>query len=188
MGFERSVNFTLSNWMAEVEELLDELKRMDLGYPQGKNRFNPPPDAGLLRHLRDRFPNDDLSQMLAFYLTCDGASFPDAWNGYFIHSLEHIFGTLERGEPARVEGSLSREVLVLGSDGGGNMFAMSRAKKPEVLYLPLSGVTDSVYSEGGLPMRVLAPDFFDFLHRLKLDIEAFVTRKAGWTYMDGGGA
>jgi hypothetical protein len=169
-----------------MRRLCEELDEVNLDRDAAINGLAPAATLEDLASLKARFPSRDLTQLLSFYSRCDGASLPDLWNGYLISPIWHLLQVRD-DIPVRVEGSLSREILPFGSDGGGNLMALSLGQQKDILFLPLGSIRDSIYRDSPqAPMKLLAKDFDGFLERLLEDLRAFVSRTPGWQFMDGG--
>jgi hypothetical protein len=177
----------LDVWSREIRRLCGELpKTLSDGVEVVTNGLAPAADLDDLATLKRRFSGHDLAQMLSFYTRYDGALFADLRNGYFIQPIWQLLQVRD-DIPVRVEGSLTREVLPFGSDGGGNLIALSLGQQTDILFLPHGSIRDSIYRDSPPRlMRILAEDFDGFLKRLLEDLRAFVSRTPGWQFMDGG--
>jgi hypothetical protein len=175
------------SWSRQIRHLSGELDKIRYGNYAESNGLASPASLEQLASLKARFLGHDLTQLISFYSRSDGASFPSLWNGYFIHPVRLLLRVRE-DIPVRVEGSLTREILPFGSDGGGNLIALSLGQqKKDVLYLPHGRIKDRTYRDSPpMLMKVLAEDFDEFLDRLLKDLRAYIDRTPGWQYMDGG--
>jgi hypothetical protein len=171
----------MKEWIREVRQLSERLRESPEADKES-NCLSPASTLEELSDLKSRFPNRDLNQLISFYSQFNGAQFPDLWNGYFFHPINLMLRTRE-DIPSRVEGTLCRDILQFGSDGGGNLFAVSLEPKPEVLYLPQGSIRKSVYRDSMRPMSILADDFDGFLKRFSEDLRAFVEDTPDWKYM-----
>lgn len=170
-------------WRARMETALEELRGIDLGYPQDENVLGPPADPAALAEFVSRAGLDSRSPLADFYRACSGVSLPDVHVGYFIHEPALVLGGLGGGEPRRLTGPYAREVLVFGTDGGGGRFALGADGGGEVLYLGEGAVHDAVFDGSDGQVQPLTPDLRAFLERLLADVEAFVNDEAVWEYM-----
>ncbi|MEV2253118.1 hypothetical protein AB0I94_21485 [Streptomyces sp. NPDC050147] len=108
-----------------------------------------PVDLALLhRHVRD-------------------VSLPDVGVGLFAHSAQVTVAGLRGELPTRVVGggrapAVDEPVVVFGSDGGGSLFALSRADGATVYRLPPGRVERGVYHCAAKP-QVLAENLLGFL-------------------------
>jgi hypothetical protein len=174
------------SWSREIHHLSGKIGKIQSDNNTESNGLASPATLEDLASLKARFSGRDLTQLLSFYSRSNGATFPDLWNGYFIHPVRLLLRARE-DIPVRVEGSLSREILPIGSDGGGNLIALSLGLQKDILYLPHGLIEDRIYRDSPpMRMKVLAEDFDGFLNRLLEDLRAFVDGTPGWQYMDGG--
>ncbi|MEU6001270.1 hypothetical protein ABZ837_26015 [Streptomyces sp. NPDC047197] len=72
-------------------------------------------------------------------------SLPDVGVGLFVHSVRQTADGLRGDLPTRVVGEVEDSVAVLGSDGGGALFALSRTDGATVYRLPPARVDGSAY-------------------------------------------
>jgi len=173
----------LSTWLSDMRLLLEKFKKKDIGYPHQSNDISPPGKEALFKKLLAKTGFDESSQVARFYKSCDGFSLPDVWNGYFIHSTKLTLKFLETG-PFEVTGPLAGKIIVLGSDGGGGLFAIRRDGPGEMLHLHEDGVTGAPIFDGSFnPAKVISVDFFGFLVRVQADLEAYIDDREGWHYM-----
>jgi hypothetical protein len=172
----------LSLWCARMEALIAELEQIDLGYPLGRNEVHAPSSEEVRARLAGASGLPPLSPLLRLFDRCNGVSLPDVHNGYFIHSAELILRGINHGEPRSLSGSEAGSILVFGSDGGGNRFAL-RGADEIVLQLGEGAVIDGVFDGEGGAVRRIAEDLEAFLERLEADTEAFVRGDCDWVYM-----
>lgn len=170
-------------WRTRMEAVLEELRDIDLGYPQDENVLGAAGDPAALAEFVSRAGLDPRAPLVNFYRACSGVSLPDVHVGYFIHEPGLVLRGLEGGEPRRLTGPYAREVLVFGTDGGGGRFALGADGDGEVLYLGEGAVHDAVFDGEYGQVQTLAPDLNTFLQRLLEDVEAFVDGEEGWEYM-----
>lgn len=170
-------------WRTRMEAALEELRDIDLGYPQDENVLGPPADPTALAEFTSGAGLDPRSPLVGFYSACSGVSLPDVHVGYFIHEPSLVLRGLEGGEPRRLTGPYAREILVFGTDGGGGRFALGAGGDGEVLYLGEGAVHDAVFDGVDGQVQTLAPDLHAFLRRVLADVEAFVHDEEGWEYM-----
>jgi hypothetical protein len=170
-------------WRTRMETALEELRDIDLGYPQDENVLGPPAGPAALAEFASRAGLDPRSPLVDFYRACSGVSLPDVHVGYFIHEPGLVLRGLEGGEPRRLTGPYARAVVVFGTDGGGGRFALGADGDGEVLYLGEGAVHDAVFDDADGQVQTLAPDLPAFLERLLADVEAFVNDEEGWEFM-----
>ncbi len=168
-------------WIEEVDQLLAKLDELDLPYPLGTNEVVPKtsgevrvPPLGSLAVAR---------QIGEFFSVCDGITWPEVRNGYFIVRGDEIGQVKDEFVPTSLDGELAGSVLQLGSNGGGTLFVVRRTSG-EVLALPPGGIHENVYDNRESQARIIAADFDGFLSRLKDDLEAFVGLRTDYDYID----
>jgi hypothetical protein len=114
--------------------------------------------------------------LLAFYRSCDGLSWPDVRNGYFIEPFRRLVTSGERGEPEEVivhSSSSPRKVLVFGSDGGGGRFLIDLSNS-QVFHVTNGHLAQKSLKVEERQIRLIANNFEDFLLRLEEDLRAFI--------------
>lgn len=182
-GLDSHGRFDLDGWLVEVASDLEALKDLDLGYPLGENAIRFPGDEISLRKLLESSVAPAARDFIEFYRRCDGLNLPDVHVGYFLHPLRLVLDSEVRGEPVRISGVGSGEILTFGSDGGGGKFALRRNAAGEVLYLAAGAVHSGVFDGERTPARVLSDSFSGFLAMLGADIRAFVEGRSPWRYL-----
>lgn len=166
----------VQSWFERVQQLLEEMKGIDFGYPLGTNTaFAPQPSRMVDATLAAVGLRSD-ARLREFYSSCDGLSMPDVHVGYFIKPLAKLLATRPDSEPGELIGQFTGKVLSLGSTGGGGLFVL-RLPEHDVLYLPPGPLHNGVYDGSEGQIKRLAPDFASFLGLLLADIEAFVKDK-----------
>lgn len=167
----------IRQWVEDASNLLTELQGIDLGYPQGENAIRTPSQLALESDtivgisavgLRD--------ELLAFYGSCDGLSWPDVHNGIFVESVERLSCAKERGEPDKLvvrDSDQIIRILVIGSDGGGNRFCIDESNGR--VWRVSGGLLENRVLEADSKTVVLvAASFLQFLNRLREDLRAFI--------------
>jgi len=166
-------------WEQRVSSLLYQLTEQKHGHPFGANVLRDAASPTQLTELRRRLPGrEDLAD---FYGRHDGLSWPDVWNGYFLHGLHLVLAADKRGEPNAVLGVDAGAILVLGSDGGGGRFA-ERLDSREIAYMPPGLVRQGGYDNSDRRTRIVSSDFGAFLERLADDLDAFVRDDRSWAF------
>jgi hypothetical protein len=166
--------------LSSIRQKLSALASIDLGYPLGDNSVRAASATDHDAALLDRgIP--DFEGLDAFYRFCDGLNLPDIGNGVFIHNQDLIRTRTQRGLPTTLR--KGGPILVLGSDGGGGLFAMPMEGERRVLYLPVGAVVNGEFDNLRYPIKVVATSFVSFLERILADIEAFIQRRPGWRYI-----
>ncbi len=169
------------SWKETVERLLSELKSIDFGYPLGDNCISQPvPDSSV--NCDDRLEASVLKELQSFYAACDGFSWPDMQNGYFVKPQREIGVVKDEYEPVRIAGSIECDILSLGSSGTGTLFAVARDGK--VLAMPAGRIERNTYCDDSNKARVVAAGLGAFFELLASDLEAFVADDPGHTYVE----
>jgi hypothetical protein len=157
----------------KLSGLATALTTIDLGYPLGDNRVRPAPSvmtrASILERIRELSPS-----LTDFYVWCDGLSFPDVHNGYFISSADQLLDN--SSSLVRIEGEPHDSgipVVAIGSGGGGQRFVV-RSDNGEVLILSGGLLENGIFHSDGSNVVEVAPDWNTFLERLICDVEAFI--------------
>ena len=107
------------------------------------------------------------------YTACDGLSFPDVHNGYFIKPLDRLIHTDLASEPNKVLSDDIIDVFSFGSTGNGSLFVVD-SRRGSVLLLPPGPMTDGLYDGRRLAVRRAAAIVPLFVERLLEDLTAFV--------------
>lgn len=107
----------------------------------------------------------------------DEVSLPDVWNGYFQGPTERLISSMsDPANPRHVDwNGTRRDVLTVGSDGGGALYCVMMAVPNTVLRLREVSVSEGVAITPPGGVQEFAPDFARFLDRLAGNTEAFVT-------------
>lgn len=184
--------FDLAAWQIDVQSYLDRLnereKRENPPNYVEISKFLPPAHLELLAVLEEKLGCPLPDEFKQFHTQVGAASFPSVCNAYYIKSLEIVVRAIERFDlPTLIQNGFEIPILVFGSDGGGQLFALYLDEEHygSVYYLPHS------INEGGIyehaldfpPLRV-ATSFFGFLQRLRDDIVAYVDDNEDWKPMD----
>ena len=164
----------------QMKEELVELAKIDFGYPLGENVVHAAdrPDG-----LPPVFSSIDGSRWLAsLYCACDGLSFPDIHNGYFLKPLWRVISFDRSSEPDIVV--LDREIRVLpfGSMGDGSLFVV-QCEQGGVMLLPPGSLNDGRYDGRGTKVSEVATTVPHFLELLLADLTAFVNDDNQHTYL-----
>jgi hypothetical protein len=167
-----------------ISGLIDELEDVDLGYPLEGNTLHARSDHTVpLSELAKIGSLSPKSQLMEFYINCDGLDLPDIYNGYFIDSAEKLLTSYRGSEPTKMIGHAGEEdILVFGGDGGGGRFAI-KTVDGSVLYLPLDSVHSKLYEGDPRKVKRLANSFYEFLIRLHDDVQNFIQCNSNWKYM-----
>ncbi len=169
-------------WKESVTQLLGELRTLQLGYPLEDNTVFEPNEFLVARTvLANRCQNLD-DTLLHFYEECDGISWPDVHNGYFLRGLSEIAGPLQDGMPVAILADETKPIIVIGSTGGGSLFAVDMISS-EMLLLPVGKIVDGVYEDPTHRVSVVGGNMVSFAERLQDDLKAFVTCRHGYKYL-----
>ncbi|MEV0529400.1 hypothetical protein AB0I66_38885 [Streptomyces sp. NPDC050439] len=146
-----------------------------VGYPPDCNTVAP---ARKLEEPERREPEESerleiaaaSGELALLYCHLSHLSLPDVGPGLFVHSAQQTVAGLRGDLPTRIEGAvdhaLGTPVVVFGSDGGGALFALSRADGATVYRLPVGRVDGQTYRPApstSTPTEVLAPNLRAFL-------------------------
>jgi hypothetical protein len=93
-----------------------------------------------------------------------------------------IINGMNIGEPTSLTGFYADKMVVFGSDGGGDRFAIRR-NYLDIIYLPIDSVQSSVFDGNSAAVKYLAKNFDIFLEKFVTDIEAFVYDYSNHTYI-----
>jgi hypothetical protein len=173
---------SLNTIFEQMTALLDELAKIDFGYPLGENvvrlRKNPI-DSSAALETNGECGARWLSEL---YAVCDGLSFPDVHVGYFIKPLQRVIAYDRSSEPDKV--FLGREIRVvpIGSTGGGSLFVVE-CESGNVLLLPPGLMKEGRYDATNTKTRVVAPGLVAFLELLLADLRAFVNDDSKHAYI-----
>ncbi len=171
-------------WLKKANELLIELREVDFGYSLDENIIRPPKREDYTQLTLSNSGYSDNQMLYNFYLECDGLSWPDVHNGYFIHSVEKLNEKEQRKSnlPTKISGIYRSPILVFGSDGGGGLFAV-RKQYNDILYLPNGLIQEGIFDGETANIKKIGDNFSEFLEKLLSDLEAFVFDKEGYIYI-----
>lgn len=175
----------IQDTLVQGNMLLAELRSLDLGYPLGENIIVLPaqPTENVEKVLRE-LDVLHFSAVSDFYRLCDGISWPDVHNGYFIKPLEKLIESNPDSEPNRTVGSRSEPVLTVGSTGGGDLFVLGKSSQ-QILLLPPDWLVSGVYRDTNHGIRTLASGFTEFFAACVDDLAAFVHDTPGYVFLKG---
>ncbi|MEM6514302.1 MAG: hypothetical protein AAF660_14930 [Pseudomonadota bacterium] len=168
-------------WIEDVSELLGRLDTLDIPYPLGSNVVVRKTSAGV--HAPLTANPAVTAQIGQFYAVCDGISWPDIRSGYFLVKGDELGRVKDDATPTSIIGESSGSVLMLGSNGGGTLFA-ARRTSGDILSLPPGEIINNVYNNSDGRANLIARDFDGFLIRLKEDLAAFVQGDSEFGYID----
>ena len=178
---------TIKAIVPRLQRLGSEIAVLDFGYPVEAAQFSPPAVRseidGLEKRVGVRLPRD----YRAFLRECSGFSAMDIHNGYHIAPPGHVrVGGKEDGCAATIllSGSELR-VLVVGSDGGGNLFLLGVG----------AGITKAwkwnherpadelIVADSHPALSDLGSGFSDLLRRIAEDWQHFLDDDGDWEYI-----
>jgi hypothetical protein len=171
----------VSDWLQEANELLNELSRIDFGYPLGANVVPPQQKPSAVAQILGQLGLDPWPEIREFYCLCDGISWPDVHVGYFMKPLARLAEVKPDSEPRRIVGTFSDEVVTIGSTSGGGLFVLARTAG-QIFHLPPGALHSGVYEDERL-IKQIASDFSEFLEALLKDLAAFVTGTPAHRFM-----
>lgn len=170
-------------WKVEVERLLHQLEKIDLGYPLGENRLNPPLAArNSISESHGDIAPSCATEIDGFYGICDGLSWPDVNNGYFIKPRAELGLIRNEYDPVEIVGDIPGSIIVVGSSGNGALFAI-HPTSGRLLILPSGRIEKNIYIDSTGKVRVQASSFCVFVELLLQDLRAFVTCKQDHLYI-----
>jgi len=166
----------------EMEKLLRELARLDLGYPIGVNLVRPAalPDAVTLS--LSQVSECAVKWLEPLYLKCNGLSFPDVHIGYFIKTMQKIALFDRSSEPDTVLLDRRIGVLPFGSTGGGDLFVVD-CESGGILLLPPGPLKAGLYDARKANVRKIAGSISEFMELLLNDLMAFVNGDVNHIYI-----
>ncbi|NUT31554.1 MAG: SMI1/KNR4 family protein [Hamadaea sp.] len=147
------------------------------GYAPADNHVSPAVQADGVIALRRAFDGRAPESVMRFFGAVEEVSLPDFWNGYFLGPAEWSAGLRSAGEPramATADGVV--DVLIVGSDGGGSLFAVAVDGTDPVYLLPPSAIEDGVWTPGSAQATRLADSLDDFLALFVTGLEDHVLR------------
>ena len=169
-----------NDWKSHVEQLLTQLKTIDFGYPLGENVVRESAPGTSFADER-RLNATSVDELQNFYEVCDGVSWPDVQNGYFLKQREAIGQLKDEYDPIRVTGTDDYQITVVGSSGTGTLFAINGAGN--VLSIPSGKIEQNAYFDTTGKIQVVAVSFSDFAEILLVDLKAFVEDKPEHAYV-----
>lgn len=162
-----------------VDQLLRELTatfRDRYGYDPGRNvleEARPGEDASVLISTLGEV--DLRGDLLDFFRHFARLALPDVGNGYFVGPPTWMVSIWKASEPRAVEDVDGvRELVAIGSDGSGGLFATLRAKDSPIYLLPPARIRHGIYVPfGGARLESLraADSFEGFLSGLVSRLE-----------------
>ena len=144
------------------------------GYPPEDNEIiiSDVEEAGSRSVL---FDVDLPQEIIDFYAVVEEVSFSDVGNGYFVHQLEQVISGIHGQQPTRVIGAVEDNVVVFGSSGGGELFALSSSGRG-IYGLGGGAFLENYYDADSAGLSMVANDFLGFLEFLRHELWAAMGR------------
>jgi hypothetical protein len=157
------------------------------GYEPGTNIYElarPGDDEDVLQRA---FGGESLpTGMAPFFSYFSRFSFPDIQNGYFIGPPSWMAAIYENAEPRGISnGTFQHDLISIGSDGGGNLFAALASRDSAVYRLPEGRIRDGLYvvrPGKSLASLEIADSFNNFISKLIDSLERTVRHQADMPY------
>lgn len=169
----------LTRWAMQIEAAIARALRDVLStYPfePDVHSVGPPSAAAELAMLRERMPWVP-EELCALYRHVGPVSLPDITNGYFLHPPAELIANLshEDGSADRIGEPLSEEVdiVVFGSNGGGDLYAVTTTGRGRVYRLQDAGYEAGIYRGSELGIAVVGENLRDFLEKVLAAVETF---------------
>ncbi|WP_433260415.1 hypothetical protein ACQPWR_17300 [Micromonospora vinacea] len=167
----------MSAWAVQLQAAVERALRdgvSDLPFEADHHQVGPPAPRAEIALLRQRLPwmPEDL---VALHRQVGPVTLPDICNGYFVHPLEELLALLDVQDRADRIGepfAASIEVVVFGSNGGGDLYAVATADG-RVFRLRGASYVGGVYAGTGDNVTVVGADLRNFLERLLTTVNAF---------------
>jgi len=146
------------------------------GYPPGDHHVTPATDTAGIDALKQEFGESLPTSVARLFGTVTEVSLPDLWNGYFIGPASWSIGLHQAAEPRAVAmDDAIVEVLIIGSDGGGSLYALALDGTEAVFSLPPAGIERGVWTRpSNEPTRKLAGSLNEFLSIFVAQLEDYV--------------
>lgn len=184
--------FDLAAWQADVQSYLDRLNERERRQHKPDyveiSEFLPPAHLELLAVLEEKLGRPLPDGFKQFHTQVGAVEWSRVYNGYWIVPLDITLRAIERFDlPTLLKNGTEIPILVFGSDGAGQMFALylDEAHYGSVYYLPHGINEGGTYErDPDFPPLRLATSFFGFLQRLRDDLVAEVEGNENWKFMD----
>jgi len=169
-----------AKWLNKTQTLLDQFRTIGFGYPVGENYIRPTSCLGTIHDTLRDSGITNLDAIASFYEVCNGLHWPGVQNSYFVYEIERLLHPIDPETPRRIVGLPERNIHVVGSNGGGMLFAIDDLEG-SILLLPHALVEDLTYF--GNDAVEIAPDFLSFANLLLSDLTAFVNCDVSHAYI-----
>ncbi|MCC7423903.1 MAG: SMI1/KNR4 family protein [Planctomycetaceae bacterium] len=164
----------MQDLLTHMSVQLTKLASINFGYPIGENRIRAALPDSTQRLQQDSIPICVSRWLGEFYSQCDGFSLPDVHVGYFVDSLDRVTShdSTSRPESVLLQNG-ETPVRAFGSTGGGGLFVVE-CGTGSVLFLPPGPLRNAQYDGRSTAVKVVAPEFSEFIRLIVSDVTAFV--------------
>ncbi|WP_155357825.1 hypothetical protein [Acrocarpospora macrocephala] len=164
-------------WAAQVEAAaVRALRDVVSTYPfeAGDHSVGPPSSAAELAALHERMPWVP-DELFALYRFVGPLSLPDITNGYFLHPPDSVIGNTYHGRADRIGEPFAEDVavVVFGSNGGGDLYALATTVGGPVYRLQEAVYEVGIYHGTERSITVVGEDLRNFLEEFLAAVEAF---------------
>ena len=168
----------LSEWIRETSRLSVSFTssfEARFGYPPGENAVVALPTRDVEAVAQALKAAGVRGDLLDLYRQVEVVSLPDVGIGLFVHAAGNVIEGMTAGvHPTRIIGSVSDEVTVFGSDGGGALFALS-ASQDKVYKLHGGSLVGSIYQVDDSNAEIVARGLWEFLEYLRGELSQAVS-------------
>nr|WTA64741.1 SMI1/KNR4 family protein [Micromonospora sp. NBC_00855] len=172
----------MSAWAVQLQAAVERALRdgvSDFPFEADHHQVGPPAPRAEIALLRQRSPwmPEDL---VALHRQVGPVTLPDICNGYFVHPLKELLALLDVQDRADVIGEPGADgidVVVFGSNGGGDLYALATTDG-RVFRLRGTSYVGGVYARTRNGVIVVGADLRDFLERLLSTVNAFAANGA----------
>ncbi|WP_146765926.1 hypothetical protein [Micromonospora noduli] len=169
-------------WATQLQAAVDRALRdvvSDFPFEADHHQVGPPAPRAEVDLLRQRLPWMPVD-LVALHQQVGPVTLPDICNGYFIHSSKELLALLDvqdRADRIGEPGADGIDVVVFGSNGGGDLYAEATADG-RVFRLRGASYVGGVYAGTENGVSVAGADLREFLERLLITVNAFATNGA----------
>lgn len=163
----------LGEWATQLQAVAARaLRDVVSGYPfeADDHRVGPPASMASLDLLRQRLPWTP-DELVALQRCVGPVTLPDICNGYFLHALTAV-DRQDRADQIGEPFGERIDVIVFGSNGGGDLYAMA-VTDGRVFRVRDAGYVGGVYNGTDRGITIVGADLRDFLERLLSAVTAF---------------
>ena len=173
----------LLEWKERIKHQLQELAQIDFGYELGENVIHLPlmDNDQAFTNLVGVLNKSVIADLSQFYKICDGLSFGDVQNGYFIKKVSELHDLRDTLTIRSIDlMSQKKSIVIIGSGGDGTLFGLTPEGK--VLKMPPAKILDSVYYDKG-DIEEIAGSLLNFLNIVLGDLTAFVEDEEDYQFL-----